>query len=259
LYECVAIGAPFNDFKCIEVLSIDEEQKFVQLDDTSKRGFIEDSFLWKEVKDNIKKFNSTHNFEFNEPSLGDEFLPVCKSIFAIGTDDESTNKIVWECRKGLRNEVQGLKSLARTNAGEQCRLLINDNAIDPSKERTLTEYSKCGFNTNSNSYCNIQIGDEYFYSVFEGFVDKVISSGIQCHIRTEFCYLWWKLRKSKELIRLINLLMMQQIHYAYVADNDKCVAESVTGLFWQGTFGDGAYNLVLFTPFIFALIIFSLW
>ena len=255
----MAVGAPFTDYRCIEILSVEEKHRFLPLDGSSQRSIFKERFLSERANENIRRFNSTYKLDLSESSQNDKLVEACKTLYAVTIKDAGTGKTVFECRKGLRNEVQGLKNLARTNAGEECKLLINDDAIDPDKESKSVEYSLCGFNVNSNSFCDIQSGDDYFIGVLKGFADKVYSSGIECHIDSDTCYLFWHLLKSKEIIRLINLLMIVEIHYAYVADNDKCVAEAVTGMLWQGTFGDDAYSLMLYTPLIFASVIFTLW
>ena len=44
------------------------------------------------------------------------------------------------------------------------------------------------------------------------------------------------------------IIAEEDTHYANVADNDMCVAEAVTGLFWQGTFEDNAMGLSALVP-----------
>lgn len=169
---------------------------------------------------------------------------VCESGLAITTDN------VVQCRQATTNKDQ---NLPRPAAGTDCVLLEFDNddmeKFSEPTEKTGVVASMCGFNKDSNSHCVPQPGDDNIREWRKKAAQQTANN--KCHKLSggegSFCndfYNWqissdgWKFFTNAGLVGTASAQA-----YANVANNDKCVAESVNLNFWSGHFGDNAFGL----------------
>lgn len=168
---------------------------------------------------------------------------VCKSRFEVVIDGTS------QCRQGTTNADQS--SLTRDNAGDSCATHVFDND-DLEKFEEFSEASteaKCGFNKDSNAHCVPQPGDDNIVSEIQRAFDQ--TKGHKCHQLSgaeagSVCAATLNWQRSDDGWRFHNKAtnvgdaMAQQ--HANVANNDKCVAETLTISFWQGHYDDNAFG-----------------
>lgn len=175
-----------------------------------------------------------------------EAAPVCQSGFSVTIDGVS------QCRQGITNNKDPLST---ETVGENCPLSVYDDDsldnFDTAREDTTSSMSMCGFNKDSKAYCVPQPGDSDIMDAQKKFISQ--AAGLKCHQLTgtpgagSLCndfYEWqisddgWSWFTTTSLVGTPNA----QAH-ANIANNDKCVAESLTVAFWQDHFGDNAFGL----------------
>jgi len=225
-------------------MHIEDEGRFVSIDDSNTNVFSK-SVLSKLLKLQDSELLSREDPEEFEADFN------CKSLFSVEVEDGESGKTVKECRNGPRNNPQGgLEVLERDSNSDACNILVNDNVADPSEERKIEDIAKCGFNVGSKAYCNVQISDDYTRKVVSDYLNKILSGNNECHLQAFSCKFLFDKVKSKEFLRFFRaqVILSGGRHYASVADNDKCVADAVTALFWLGTFGDNSMSLTSLVP-----------
>jgi len=177
--------------------------------------------------------------------LARDFL--CKTGFTMeqaGTDPEKR-----ECRKADKSTDETEDALVRSGGdGEECKY-TQWNDADPATAKDATDTSKCGFNKDSAGYCSKRKGDQWYTGVF-GEVQGLPYADFGCHGLTGYT-------TCKDLVDGIkskrsdlsadwtkkNLEVMEAGNgWALYANNDNCVAGSITTGYWQGDKPDFALN-----------------
>jgi len=175
-------------------------------------------------------------------NAGNQTVPskVCKSRFQLNVEGD-----ILQCRAANRNKKQGLGGRTTDEGGQKCNITTYTNLTDYTQEVPDTSDSYCGFNRDNKAYCKMQPGDDRVKKAFDKYYEKV--KKFKCHRSSagnvnSIC-------KDELDIQSDNIAFD---HYKFsaaigdgqkaanIANNDKCVAETITSNVWQGYAPDSA-------------------
>ena len=168
------------------------------------------------------------------------FYPICKTGFARVVDLPS---LKYECRKGARNTKQDRKTEFNGDACEYTK--FDGDTVDGIKE---TIPSRCGFNRVDNAFCQMLKGDDDVINAMNAVKYTVVDPS-NCHPLSREA-------TTGTCMEIINKLWKEPTYFPFfqrsmqaiagnsplVADNDQCVANSITQQLWFGKFGDDAMS-----------------
>lgn len=188
-------------------------------------------------------------------TLTGEQGPTDGTLFATNLCDSGAgfrvNATATQCRPANRNKDE---SLTTAEPGQDCVILTNNapEAANWNVENNITaaETSKCGFNKDEKAYCQVQPGDKMIANDIKVIREK--NTGYACHRLSgaadgSTCAGARKFEISKDgfrLFKIANMLASAQAS-ANVANNDRCVAETIMADFWQGQFGSALAHSVV--------------
>ena len=168
---------------------------------------------------------------------------VCKSHNYITLEDNTI-----ECRNATFNvnatELEDLR--VEKGAGVTCNVTAYDDPEDPTKQVPKEDVvSQCGFNKDSAGWCKMQKGDKWFTDTL-GKVQESGVSGLVCHASSTIGTCKAALDGlgeplAVEWVRKI-LSVTGEYGYALYANNDNCVAASITNQYWQDKSPDFGLN-----------------
>jgi hypothetical protein len=164
---------------------------------------------------------------------------ICKTGFALVVDAENS---IFECRNGARNTNQDRKTAFN---GDTCAYTKFDGETADGIEGTTT--SRCGFNTVENAFCQMLKGDDDVINAING-VKYSVADFSKCHPlsggSTGTCVeVKDKLWTEPSFFTFFQRSMQAVAgNSPLVADNDQCVANSITQQLWFGKFGDDAMS-----------------
>jgi hypothetical protein len=153
---------------------------------------------------------------------------------------------VMECRDGdLSVGISSLSDYKQKGAGVECKYKTNsDKATRDVTDKT--DSSICGFNKDSSGYCRMRKGDKFFQDVIQKYA-KIDKTQISCHPKSLVITCDSFLKKVDENLLIdfqqanLNIIYEDERGYPLFANNDKCVAKSITAEFWQGRNPDSGY------------------
>lgn len=223
---CIKQGTD-TDFKCTKYWSLKDGTKFDSTYLRSSNNFIPVNFL---VANDL-----------------------CASHNAWIADLKYLNQ--RECRKPRTGNYTSLDELKRPNGPKNdCGYVEYTNATDKTHQITATDVAKCGFNKDSVAYCDKRKGDVWFQTVLKK-VQSLNLSGLKCHALSALTTCGSALTTVgkdlfKEWRRELLTLDESNVGWAIYANNDNCVATSMTAEYWQGDspdFAFGSFNIRSFT------------
>lgn len=226
---CVKVGED-TDFKCSALHRLD---KFTQFDRSM--------------------FNNGENDWIGYDSL-------CSTYHVIEIDVS-----IMECRDGdISDGITSLSDYKQKGAGVTCKFKTNsDKTTKDPVERQDT--SICGFNKDTSGYCRMRKGDKFFQDVIQKY-SKIDKTQISCHPESYVvtCDSFLKKIDANLLIDFqqanLNVIEEDNRGYPLYANNDKCVAKSITAMFWQGRSPDSGYmvNSIYAMALLFAVLFWSI-
>jgi hypothetical protein len=150
----------------------------------------------------------------------------------------------FQCRKGPKSKFQEISSLKRNYSGLFCDIELQDDPDNYKIIKYSSVISQCGFNKEPSAYCEVQLGDDYVINAVRKARSKYFRSIKNCHPLSNFdqnkvplCQEVLKNFASNEVF--IAIKRIKDAHnktYHLTANNDKCVAISITQKFWMGKF-----------------------
>ena len=171
---------------------------------------------------------------------------VCKSGFQFSAEGK------LQCRAANRNYKQGLDGRSTSYGGQTCDYITynSESLSNFEKSSYAKSTSLCGFNRDSRAYCPVQPGDDDIVYILEEY--RLMSEGAKCHklsgeIGSHCASLKW-IKESKlgfPLYKVFKILEDAQLA-ANVANNDKCVAQTITANFWHNNFAKMSNELKSF-------------
>jgi hypothetical protein len=191
--------------------------------------------------------NLTNNQNFTVTYIEevDEFYGVNSACIG-HTVNDTTDVNVKSCRLGDLSEDQGKENLRRTGTDQTCNFTSFHGAgVGLNENRTSTDAAECGFNKDDSAWCHKRKGDTSFVEAYANFIATDVS-GYYCHAASnvEDCYAF-VYGDGKDVYREFSNALFEVnlvTGYARIANNDNCVAESITASFWMGFSPDNAYN-----------------
>jgi len=199
---------------------------------------IDDGVIYKDL---FRKSNYSSSFEAQDhpkdvdPGIWTYYF--CKTKYEFIYDDANA---LFQCRKGARNHNQ---NRMREMAGEKCKYTKYD---DPSSYKPIEgeNLSSCGFNYNKHAYCPMLKGDDDVLDAIEADEERIKKghSDLRCHplsgTRSGICaqYSRSSLNTTEKFNLMMKLRQASSLSSHLVADNDECVAASITQQFWYERF-----------------------
>lgn len=178
-------------------------------------------------------------------------VDACKSHHVISIDGGAG--LQWECRKAPFSYDE--TNLTRP-AGDEgvCNFTTYDNETDKDVQLNKTDYAKCGFNKGTAAYCDKRKGDSWFQDTLKEVQALQLAEKLSCHAYSTLtgCGSAGTVIGKETLKKWTRVLYEtdeSDYGYALFADNDKCVAESITGEYWQGDSPDSALNSMALSSF----------
>jgi hypothetical protein len=178
---------------------------------------------------------------------------VCKSGL------QTTISGTIQCRSGSRNVVQGRSSLEKNTAGVSCdtQLFTNDTLEGFANATTATSMSVCGFNKDSKAWCPLLAGDDEVVDFISAFT--TVWNTIKCHKNSgasgeaSVCKAQQDAEGLDDGWRVYQYIVQtsSDVAFANTANNDRCVAETITSNFWQGQFMSAYTVSAITSMFVF--------
>lgn len=181
---------------------------------------------------------------------------VSQNTFCSSYNSFDTGNGVLECRPGNTSNDKSEGDLKRTDVNTVCKYVTyNDATATATTGINKEDNPKCGFNTDSNYYCNKRIGDKYFqdsYSKIKG-LDLTTYT---CHVNANWSICQSFVVPNKDL--LLELVKrqyeVQDGGYARVANNDKCAKKDITIGYWVTVDSSFGYSVVSTLAAVLAIV-----
>lgn len=189
-----------------------------------------------------------NSFYVDEAANGDNIFigynSICENYNAVKVEGQNS---MLQCVAADKSQDQTLESLKRTEGnGQKCYYDgVNGTSFD---------LSKCGFNTDGSGWCNKRRGDKWFTDALSQ-LKKIDFSKVHCHVSSTISTCSDLLNLNQTVLHEFTRAVTESdydIGFANYAQNDKCVAKSITTSYWQEDFPDFA---VLFKMPILALLL----
>jgi hypothetical protein len=170
------------------------------------------------------------------PNVAFLLTGLCKTQIAMFLDRSS---LQW--RKGAVSASQKLKDLERKHVGDYCDYTMTDDP-DPKNYMKVTSYTssaKCGFNKDSFYYCNPEIGDDYVTQAMEAADNELTIPNEKCHPLSggRMCeHSYQEHVTNAVFVATRKITSAVYGSYYLIANNDKCVANTITQSYWRGHF-----------------------
>lgn len=183
----------------------------------------------------------------------------CKTHHYITPDAAKPTQL--ECRKATKGDYTTLDQLKRPDGpSNDCKFTKYEDPADKDKAQPGQDTAKCGFNKGSAAYCDKRKGDSWFQDVLKK-AQGLNLSGLKCHALSglEGCGSA-QTTIGKDLFKKWTRELLSTDEglsgWALYADNDNCVATSMTGEYWQGDSPDFAFGS--FTTSSFATVVLTI-
>lgn len=188
---------------------------------------------------------NNQNFTITYVEEVDEFFGVnslCPGHTVNNTD--SPNKRT--CRPGDLSDDQNESQLKRSGVDQICNFTtFHGPGILANQNKSSSELAECGFNKDSSAWCRKRKGDKWFQEAYKKFIATDFSQ-LYCHSQSKVaeCYEFHYGNAVDIHTTFANALfeVSSITGFARVANNDDCVAKSVTANFWMGRSPLDAYN-----------------
>lgn len=136
-----------------------------------------------------------------------------------------------------RSKNPEIESLRRKTVGEPCEVYTFNHPVEYNTSIVLTYYSKCGFNSDSDSWCSPQPGDPSIVANIQWLSQHVSIDDAACHVLSGkgMCRsLLARYRSPAATGHIRNLMRSIEGWFPQTAMNDICVRQSITAQFWAG-------------------------
>ena len=202
--NCIALGPDFDNYTCTALHKLPNGSKF--------------------AKDRI---------QYNGKWTG--YNSMCQSYHSIEVDLSTA-----ECRAGDRNKEQTREALKKNGNGEPWQFTSFSGNF-PILGETVSKESKCGFNNITNGFCSKRKGDNWFVEAHKMYMSLDLTK-LSWSAGSNVDEKWYDIVNIDPKIRetFIKALLEVDEEYGYhlIANNDACVAKSITAKFWMGTHPD---------------------
>lgn len=148
----------------------------------------------------------------------------------------------WQCRKPTANVnvTEDLKSL-KQHCPESCSCptVEYSDRYNPHMPIEYNTFPSCGYNTDSERWCDKQKGDIWYREIIKQVKDK-LPHDLGCHTKSPIysCKAAWEVLGSELMLKwiqeILGLEKMNGSYFADFAENDECVKESLNSFYWTG-------------------------
>uniref|UniRef100_A0A7S3P1J1 Uncharacterized protein n=1 Tax=Euplotes crassus TaxID=5936 RepID=A0A7S3P1J1_EUPCR len=170
------------------------------------------------------------------------------SLYCESVNHVQLGKNLFQCRKADKNMKTHLsRKLPAKNCLIETYSDVNPKNFDMKKN--YTEESLCGFNKDSRAWCPLKLGDKLAQKYYRNWSEKMKSLKCSKFSKNDpesgsVCYEYHKAIEEKdEDLFSYNKLQATVISegsaqvWANTANNNRCVAETLTFDFWNGHYG----------------------
>ena len=241
--KCPAQSYCSKDKKCVSALQLGQECDQNNFCEFGLICVASDEKLQKHTCHQVGFLEANSTFAFEDITDIDEYFGP-QSICFQHTFNDTAKTNIKKCTKGDISKDRNIDDLRRETADEMWEFTTFHGFNNISEEGlSRQEPAECGFNKDSKAWCRKRKGDRWFTRVFDEFRATDFSK-MNCHVESnaEECldafYLTGKdiFTKFKNSLYEVN----GNTGFARIANNDLCVAESITSSFWQGRDPDSA-------------------
>jgi hypothetical protein len=161
-----------------------------------------------------------------------------------------------ECRPGDQSVDKTEDALKRTDPATTCKYVTYNDltataTTGVNKESTAT----CGFNGDTNYYCEKRTGDSYFQNSYAK-MTKLDLTSYTCHVNSDWRSCLSFVAPNKDLLQEVakRQYEVSPRGYAKVANNDKCVKSSITLGYWLTVDSSFGYSVVSTLAAVLAIV-----
>lgn len=174
----------------------------------------------------------------------------CQSYNAIDTGNG-----VYECRNADKSKDTTEAALKRADAATMCDYTTYNDPADATKEVAKSEAPKCGFNTDNSYYCNKRVGDSWFQDAYTSLKAKDVTS-YTCHVDSAWTTCQSFVVPNADVLKTLSKRQYEVAAgaWAAVANNDRCVKNSVTLAYWGTVDSSVGYSVVSTLAAVLAII-----
>jgi hypothetical protein len=178
----------------------------------------------------------------------DEFFGIDSVCRSHNTDNGPTTGS-RECRPGDKSFDENRNDLRRSSIDGKCEFTtFVGEGTTATAGKNISEAASCGFNTSPDAWCRKRKGDKWFNSSHTDFIGTNHTT-FNCHPDSfaPQCYDAWHGAGHDVFLNFNSALkeVDRDDGFARFAENDKCVAESITAAFWRGRDPGSAYSTTL--------------
>lgn len=207
-HDCIKLSPDGQDFVCTAFGTLEEGARFTRVANTAPSG------------------------PLGVVAVGGS--TVCK------TTGEATVEATQQCRSHKKNKDTSLRS---PNLQTKCKTatFVDDAAANFKTETEVEVDPLCGFNKNNKAICPAFLGDKIVQDLIAE--NSKFTQGLTCHRLSSVtgfaagsvCKGFWDVRDKKEGFNLFRLgQMLDPQTFANTADNNDCVANTITFRNWNG-------------------------
>ena len=260
--ECPAQSYCSSDKKCVKAQKVGNECDTKRLCEFGLICIASDEGLKNHTCH--KPGSLQHNVTFKSDDVqatADPYFGIASVCFQ-HTYNETKDSKINICRKGDISDDTTIQDLRRETLTEKCNFTTFVGDIpDIDAGSNSSEAPQCGFNKNSDSWCRKRKGDQWFTEAFAKFHETDFS-GYNCHPQSSAsaCRDAYELT-GKDIFWAFDDVLFEvneDLGFARIANNDRCVAEAITAQFWRGRDPEAAFGYSVIATMITALLASSL-
>lgn len=166
----------------------------------------------------------------------------CKSYYTWTSADAPPKTY---CRNPPKSDDTTEAALMRDESGKDCTYKTWDGAgVTADKPTATKDTSKCGFNKDGSAYCNKRIGDTWYQSEVVQKLTTLDLTKLSCHVDTGLASCKAFIDQGADWIKAFakRSAELGDGSWARVANNDGCVAKSITNSYWGDSSPDSAFS-----------------
>ena len=215
---CIATDTAFTNFTCQPFGTVPSGSRFKE-------------FLINEGDDYTGLYSVCESYNYNETDVHE----------------------LRECRPGDKSELENESDLRKSGIDQMCNYKRYTGAgANTTHPVNATEPAECGFNRDTYAWCRKRKGDRWFLATHRR-VKELDLSSFNCHPKSpmNLCHdAVTRIDKNLQLDFQQRLFEVSPFTgFARVANNDRCVAKTITAAFWQTRSPDSAFGLTLASVF----------
>jgi hypothetical protein len=199
-------------------------------------------------------FGGAIGTKFKADNLYVSTVAVSASTFCTTYNAFDAGTGLLECRSGAVSVDKTEDALKRTDPPTPCKYIAYTGTT-ATTEVPVDGVAVCGFNGDTSLYCDKRIGDSYFQNTYTK-VKGLDLTSYTCHVNSAWNSCQSFVVQNKDLLLEVvkRQYEVQTRGYAKVANNDKCVKNSITLGYWGTVDSSFGYSVVSTLAAVLAIV-----